>query len=143
MGERQATQQMRQMVIAGMGRAPRESAWGGCPISRGSGALRFRWYQIENARHPTELRNGTSLHLPHQVRAMHLHRGFGDADIVGDLFVQATGHDMKHNLSFPRAKAIESLPECSQRLVTLPPGTIASESALDGFNELVITERFC
>src|SRR5215831_17058131 len=74
---------------------------------------------------------------------MHLHRGFSDADIVGNLLVQATGHDMEHDLSFPRAEAIESLPQCSQRLVPLPSGAIASESALDGLNEVVITERFC
>src|SRR6516164_8052969 len=132
MGERQATQQMRQMVIAGMGRAPRESAWGGCPISRGSGALRFRWYQIEDARHPTKLRNGTSLHLPHQVRAMHLHCRFGDADIVGNLLVQATGHDMEHDVTLAGAERVETFPERSQCPFTLPTGTIASELGLHG-----------
>src|SRR6516225_302475 len=143
MGERQATQQMRQMVIAGMGRAPRESAWGGCPISRGSGALRFRWYQIEDARHPTKLRNGTSLHLPHQVRAMHLHCRFGDADIVGNLLVQATGHHMEHDLALAGTELVETLSEPSQGLITLPSGSIARDSRLDSLNEVLVAERFC
>src|SRR5215469_4061167 len=63
------------------------------------GTLRLLWQQIEDARHTAELGKGTSPHLPHQVGAMDLHGGLGDADIVGNLFVQATGHDVKHDLT--------------------------------------------
>src|SRR5262245_57913719 len=98
--------------------------------------------QVEDVRHPAELGDGTSLHLPHQVGAMHLHRRFGDADIVGDLLVQATGHDMEHDLSLAGTELVETLPEPSQSLITLPSGSIARESRLDSFNEVLVTERF-
>src|SRR5262249_12613458 len=69
-----------------------------------SGAWRLPWYQIEAVRHPAELGKRTRLHLPHQVSAMHLHRGFGDADIIGDLFVQATGHNVEHDFTLSGAE---------------------------------------
>src|SRR5215475_13219056 len=100
-------------------------------------------YQIEDVRHPAELGKGMSLHLPHEVGAMHLHRGFGDADIVGNLLVQATGHDMEHDLTLARAERVEALSEPSQGLVILPSGPIACESRLDSLNEVLVTERFC
>jgi hypothetical protein len=34
---------------------------------------------------------------------MHLHRGFGDADIVGDLFAQATARDLNRDLTLSGA----------------------------------------
>jgi hypothetical protein len=50
-------------------------------------ALRPIGHQLEDIRHSAELGKRTGLHLPHQVRAMHLHSGFSDADMVGNLFV--------------------------------------------------------
>jgi hypothetical protein len=50
-------------------------------------ALWLPWHDIENIRHSAELGKRTSLHLPHQVGAMHLHCGFGDTDVIGNLFV--------------------------------------------------------
>ena len=44
-------------------------------------------HQLKGIRHSAELGKRTRLHLPHQVRAMHLHRRFSDADMVGNLFV--------------------------------------------------------
>src|SRR5215831_3461721 len=101
------------------------------------------WYQIEDVRHPAELGKGTSLHLPHQVGAMHLHRRFGDADIVGNLLVQATRHDMEHDLSLAGTERVETLSEPSQSLITLPSGSVARESRLDSLNKVLVTERFC
>src|SRR5262252_7785878 len=86
----------------------------------GSGARRLMWHQFEDVRHPAELGKGTSLHLPHQVCAMHLHRRFGDAHIVSNLLVQATGHHMEHDLSLAGTERVETLPEPSQSLITLP-----------------------
>ena len=77
----------RQMVICMDGKPPRAKALEKDALKAGSGALRLPWYDIEDVRHAAELGKGTSLHLPHQVRAMHLHGRFGDADIVGNLFV--------------------------------------------------------
>src|SRR6516165_7693727 len=46
-------------------------------------ASRLLWRQLEDVRHSAELWKRTGLHLSHQVGAMHLHRGFSDADVVG------------------------------------------------------------
>ena len=74
---------------------------------------------------------------------MHLHRRFGDADIVSNLFVEATGRDLDHDLPLAGAERFETLPEPIQGPITLPTGTIASEAGLDGVEEVLITERFC
>src|SRR5258708_16817655 len=72
---------------------------------------------------------------------MHLHRRFGDADVVGDLLVEATRHDMEHDLTLAGAERAETLPEHSQCPFTLQPGSIASEAGLDGVKNILITER--
>jgi hypothetical protein len=43
--------------------------------------------KLELICHAAQLRKRTGLHLSHQVGAMHLHRGFGDADVVRNLLV--------------------------------------------------------
>ena len=74
---------------------------------------------------------------------MHFHREFGDADIVGNLFVEATSRDQDHDFALARAERVETLPERTQGPITLPTGTIASEAGLDSVEEVLITERFC
>jgi hypothetical protein len=74
---------------------------------------------------------------------MHLHRGFGDADIVGNLFVQATGQDAEHDFMLAGAEYVETLLERSQRAITLSARTITSEAGLDGVKQILITERLC
>ena len=74
---------------------------------------------------------------------MHLHRGFGDAHIAGNLFVEATGRDLDHDLTLAGAERFETLPERTQGPIALPTGTIASEAGLDRVEKLLITERFC
>src|SRR5215475_16205559 len=74
---------------------------------------------------------------------MHLHRGFGDADIVGSLLVQVTGDDMKHDVPLAGTKRVETFPERGQGPFTLSTGAIASEASLDGVKKVLITERLC
>ena len=49
--------------------------------------LRSSATAVEEVRHPAELGKRTSPHLPHHVGAMHLHRRFGDSNVVSNLFV--------------------------------------------------------
>jgi hypothetical protein len=72
---------------------------------------------------------------------MHLHRGFSDADIVGDLFVQTTGCDLDHDLTFAGAERVATQPERLQGFITVPTGAIASKPGFDGVNQLLITKR--
>ena len=73
---------------------------------------------------------------------MHFYCGFGNADIVGNLFVKATGHDMEHDFTLAGTKTFETLLQPSQSSITLPSSAIASKSGLDGLNEVLISKRF-
>src|SRR5262249_18796878 len=101
------------------------------------------WHQIQDIRHPAELGKRTRLHLPHQVGAMHLHCGFGDADMAGSLLVQVTGHNMEHDVPLAGAKRVEALPERSQCPLALSTVAIASEAGIDGVKQILITEWLC
>ena len=74
---------------------------------------------------------------------MHFHRGFGDADIVGNLFVEATSRNQDHDFPLARAERVETLPELTQGLVALATGTIASQAGLNSLEKILITERLC
>ena len=69
----------------------------------GLGALRLVRHQLELVDHSAELGKRTGLHLLHRPAAMHLHRGFGDADIVGNLFAQAAARHLNYDLALPGA----------------------------------------
>ena len=73
---------------------------------------------------------------------MHFYCGFCNADIVGSLFVKATGHDMEHDFTLAGTKTFETLLQPSQSSITLPSSAIASKSGLDGLNEVLISKRF-
>src|SRR5262245_34457861 len=75
------------------------------------------------------------------MAAMHLHRGFGDADIVGNLLAEATAHDLYHDFPLAGAQRCEALPEGGQDFFALPPCAIAGEPELNGLEEILIAER--
>src|ERR1700738_1407360 len=74
---------------------------------------------------------------------MHLHGGLRDAHIAGNLFVEATGRNLDHDVALTGAKRVETLPERAQGFITLPAGTIARKAGLDSIAEILVTERFC
>ena len=106
----------------------------------GSGVLRLLRRQLELVDHSAELGKRTGVHLPHRPAAVDLHRGFGDADIAGNLFAQATARDLNHDLALPGAQRFEALPETGQSRFTLAPGTITREAELNGVEEFLIPE---
>jgi hypothetical protein len=55
--------------------------------------------------HSAEFEKRTGVHFRHRPAAMHLHRGFGDADVASDLFAQATAHDLDHDFALPGLRA--------------------------------------
>src|ERR1700751_4411532 len=71
---------------------------------------------------------------------MDLHRGFGDPDIAGNLFAQATARDLDHDLALPWAQRGEALPEVRQSLFIFPPCTVARKAELNGVEEVLIAE---
>src|SRR5262245_60623776 len=107
----------------------------------GSGALRLVSHQLEHVGHSAEFGKRTSLHLLHRPAAMHLHRRFGDADIVGNLFAQAAARHLNYDLALPGAQGGEALPKGDQVLVILPPRTIAGQAKLNGIEKILVAER--
>src|SRR5713101_8901680 len=59
----------------------------------GSGVLLLLGYQFELGGHSAELGKRTHLHLLHRSAAVDFHGSFGDADIAGNLFAEATAGD--------------------------------------------------
>src|SRR5215475_15559023 len=106
----------------------------------GSGALRLLRHQLELVDHSAELGKRAGLHLLHRPAAMHLHRGFGDADIVGNLLAQAAARHLNDDLALPRAQRPEALPEAGQVPLILPPGAVGGKTELDGVEEVLIAE---
>src|SRR6202140_4392220 len=72
---------------------------------------------------------------------MHLHGGFGKADIARNLFAKAAVRDLNHDLALPGAQRLEAFPERGQSFLILPPSAITIEADLNGVEELLITER--
>src|ERR1700716_486608 len=98
-----------------------------CWCGFGSAVVLLLGYQLQLLRHSAERDNRGSPHLFHQTAAVHLHRGFGDADIAGNLFAEATARDLNHDLALSGAQRREALPESDESLFILPPSTIARE----------------
>src|SRR5262249_35235304 len=73
--------------------------------------------------------------------AMHLHGRYGNADIVGNLLVQATGRNLEHDLTLAGTKRLKTLSQHSQSIILLPTGAVASETGLDSFEEVLIAKR--
>src|SRR5215475_6092850 len=106
----------------------------------GSGALRLLRHQLELVGHSAELGKRAGLHLLHGPAAMHLHRGFGDADIVGNLFAEAAARDLNDNLALPRSKRGEALLEICRGLIIFSVCTVARKAELNRVEEVLIAE---
>src|SRR5262245_26736055 len=102
-------------------------------------ALRPVGYQFVD--HAPELWKRTGLHFLHCPAAMHLHRGFSDADIVGNLFAQAAASDLNHDVALPRTERLEPFSESSCILLVFPPRAIARYADLNGIEKVLIAER--
>jgi hypothetical protein len=72
---------------------------------------------------------------------MHLQGLFGDANVVGNLLVEAAGSGLDHDLTFARAQRFKTLPECFESVVALPRSAITRETHLDRFEEILIAKR--
>jgi hypothetical protein len=58
---------------------------------------------------------------------MHLHRGFGDAHLAGNLLVQPALCDLNQNRALTRSQYFESCPEHAQGFFILAARTVSSE----------------
>ena len=82
-------------------------------------------HQLELVGHSAQLRKRARLHLLHRPTAVYLHCGFGNADIVGNLFAEAAAGDLNHDLALPGAERGETFLEGGQVLLVFTACTIA------------------
>src|SRR5262249_44133588 len=61
----------------------------------------------DRVRHPHQLGQAARAHLPHRRTPVDLHRHLAEAEVVGDLFVQAAGRHLRHHLALARPKLSE------------------------------------
>ena len=59
---------------------------------------------------------------------MHLHRGFGDAHLAGNLLVQPALRNLNQNRALTRSQYFESRPERAQSFFILAACTVAREA---------------
>src|ERR1700733_11035887 len=81
--------------------------------------LRLLRHQLELIGHSAKFGKRTGVHLPHRPAAVDPHRSFGNADIAGDLFAQATLRDLNHVFALPGAERAKTLPEVGQSILIL------------------------
>src|SRR6266481_4995751 len=55
--------------------------------------------EVQLVGHPGQLRQGSRLHLSHDLAAMHFYSDLADADVEGDLLVEAASHHQRHHLT--------------------------------------------
>ena len=97
----------------------------------------------ELACHFHQIGERIGLHLLHDFTSMGLHRDLTDAEFAANLFVQQTGDDQGHDLSFARGKGRVTIPELFDLRLLAKSDAAAFEGLPDGAKEHVIVKRLC
>src|SRR6266481_2353597 len=96
--------------------------------------------EVQLVGHPGQLRQGSRLHLSHDLAAMHFYSDLADADVEGDLLVEAASHHQGHHLALPGGKSLEARPQRGDCLFVLEPRAISREAQLDRVQQVLIAE---
>src|SRR3984893_10958946 len=72
---------------------------------------------------------------------MDLHRGFGDAQVAGNLLVQTPLSDLSQNCALARRQDFESRPERRQCFFILAAFTVSGEPNIHSVQEILVSER--
>src|ERR1700730_1723423 len=74
---------------------------------------------------------------------MNLDGDLADAEVCGDLLVQAPGYDQSHDLPLTRRQNVETRAQLCDAFLILKPCTISCKTELDGVKQILIAEWFC
>src|SRR5262249_4122444 len=96
--------------------------------------------QLQLFRHAREIEHGRGLHLAHHLAAVGLHRDLTDADVAGNLLVEATLQDLGHYFALAGGQRLEALPQRGQCLFTLSPRAITFKAELDRVEQVLIPD---
>src|SRR5262245_3190272 len=103
-----------------------------------SGLVRLIRYQVELVSHSAELGKRTGFHFLHQLAAVNFDCGNRNPEIKGNLLAKPPTRDLNEDLTLSRAQRGKTLLEIRQRVLILPPCTIARQTKLNGVNEILI-----
>src|SRR5262252_852670 len=97
--------------------------------------------EVQLVSHAGQVRQRRCFHLSHDLATMHFYGDFADADVVGDLLVEATNHHQCHYLSLAWGKSLEACPQRGDHLFVLQPRAISPEAQLNRVQQVLIAER--
>src|SRR5271170_1144579 len=75
--------------------------------------------QIQLIGHPSQIRQRSCIHLSHDLDTASFYCNLTDADVVGDLLVEAAGHHQGHYLALAEGEGLEPRAQCGGRLLIL------------------------
>ena len=88
-----------------------------------------------------QFRHGGCTQLRRDTRAMQLHRALMDAEISGDLFVQASANYMAENFALTLGQLLESRAYLASSRALLAFARIARKRALDRMEQYQLSAR--
>ena len=104
-------------------------------------ALQLPVGKVQPVRHAGQIGQRGRLHLAYDVAAMDFDGDLADAHVGGNLLVEATGHDMRHDLALALAQTLEPHPQSCDRLLVFEQGAVARQTLLDRVQDFLIAER--
>src|SRR5262249_22271362 len=92
--------------------------------------------------HPGQIRQRNGLHLSHDLSAMDFYGDLADADVIGDLLVEAASGHQGHHLTLTGRESLEAPPQRGDCLFVFHPRPISGEPELNRIQQVLIAERY-
>src|SRR5271170_6026251 len=93
-------------------------------------SFRLFRHELELVRHSGEIGQGRRLHFSHHLAAMDLHRDLADAEVAGNLLVEAAPRDLDQDFALTQGQAVEPFPKRGQGPLLLAPGAVPRKAEL-------------
>src|SRR5215831_2076311 len=87
------------------------------------------------------MRQRSRIHLSHDLATSCFYSDLADAEVVGDLLVEAAGYHQSHHLALTGGEGFKARAYRGGCLFVLPPCAISSEALLNGVQQVLIAER--
>src|SRR3989337_2155255 len=85
-----------------------------------------------------QVRQGLSLHLAHELGAMDLDRDFAELKFCGDLLVQLTSGNKRHDLALARCQRVEALPQFCENCRLCSAAAVDLDASMNCVEQILI-----
>src|ERR1700726_4094829 len=89
------------------------------------------WRHTQPSGHPDQVRDRIRFHFSHDVAALHLHGDLPGPQRGGDLFIETSEHDPRHDFALPGRQAREALAQARRLSLVRTPTAIVLDRALN------------